>query len=399
MLGLPPYDGSIISAVRHLFLFLGLAYPVIIGIMIAPPIQRQFVYQHNLAPFPLFAKFDMPEKYSLAPGKTANLYLSTPDNVTLGAWFVLSDPYHQQLRRASTGLVGPPSVDIIQEAISRRPTILFLHGAAATRAVEWRVKTYLGFTSRLQVNVLAPDYRGFGDSTGSPDNDGLVLDAYTSWNWLIDNGAKPEDILIVGHSLGTGVSGQLAKQLAAEGVRPRGVVLLAPFTSVSKLLETYAIFGVPILQPLQTFPLGIKLMKRFLRHEFDTLSTIQEFNSPTLIAHSQDDFDIPHSHSRTLIDKLLEPFLPEQGVELPSAPGSSLSSEDFAAFTKAQEERRVARSALVRKTEIPNFGVVEEFEGKNASKVVYVESFWGSHAKVGTQEGIQDEIGKLFDLL
>ncbi len=61
----------------------------------------------------------------------------------------------------------------------------------------------------------------------------------------------------MGHSLGTGVAAQLARRLGAEGVRPRGVVLLAPFTSVSKLLETYAILGVPVLQPLQTFPLGI----------------------------------------------------------------------------------------------------------------------------------------------
>ena len=55
----------------------------------------------------------------------------------------------------------------------------------------------------------------------------------------------------------------------------------------------------------------------------------------------------------------------------------------------------------MRKTEIPNFGVVEEFVGSDASdlKVVYVETFWGAHAKVGAQEGVQDEIGKLFKLL
>ena len=193
-------------------------------------------------------------------GKTANLYVPTSDNVTLGAWFILNDPYHQHLLRTSPSQTKslPPSLETIQDAISHRPTVLFLHGAAATRAVEWRVKTYLGFTSRLHVNVLAPDYRGFGDSTGSPFTEGLVLDAYASWRWLVEEGgAKPEDVVIVGHSLGTGVAGQLARRLAEEGVKPRGVVLLAPFTSISKLLETYSIFGVPILQPMQTFSLGI----------------------------------------------------------------------------------------------------------------------------------------------
>jgi abhydrolase domain-containing protein 12 len=182
--------------------------------------------------------------------------MQTPDNVTLGAWFALNDPYHQELHSTSFN-TSQPSIDTIREAISRRPTALFLHGAAASRAVEWRVRSYQGFTSRLQINVFAPDYRGYGDSTGVPDAQGLELDAYTSWRWLIDNGAKPEDVLIVGHSLGTGVSSQLAKRLASDGVKPRGVVLLAPFSSVSKLVETYALFGVPILQPLQTFPLGI----------------------------------------------------------------------------------------------------------------------------------------------
>lgn len=189
-----------------------------------------------------------------AAGKTANLYFNTPDNLTLGAWFVLNDPHYQQLRRTPLDGTMQPSMDVIQDAIARRPTALFLHGAAASRAAPWRVGTYQGFTSRLHINVFAPDYRGFGDSTGSPDQAGLELDAYTSWRWLIENGAKPEDIVIVGHSLGTGLTGQLAKRLAAEGVKPRGIVLLAPFTSFTKLVETYSINGIPILQPMQMFP-------------------------------------------------------------------------------------------------------------------------------------------------
>ncbi|KAI0088489.1 Alpha/Beta hydrolase protein [Irpex rosettiformis] len=245
------------------------------------------------------------------------------------------------------------------------------------------------------MNVFAPDYRGFGDSEGIPSEPGLEIDAYASWKWLVDNGAKPEDIVVVGHSLGTGVTASLAKRLAADGVKPRGLVLLAPFTSPRDLIETYAILGVPILQPVQAFSAGRKFLQDWLSVEFDTLSVIQEFNAPTLIAHSHDDDDIPYEHSRTLIDKLLDPLLPV----LASATDSSLSPEDFAAFTKAQGDRRDAKNALVRKTDIPNFGTVEEFNGQNAPKVVYVECFWGKHIDVGMQEGVQDEIGKLFDLL
>lgn len=131
--------------------------------------------------------------------------------------------------------------------------------------------------------------------------------------------------------------------------------------------------------------------------EFDTLSAVPEFNAPTLIAHSQDDMDIPYSHSKTLIDKFLEPLLPARTVQLPSAPGIHLSTEDFLAFRQEQEARNAKRGEIVKKTEVPGFGIVEEFKGLKAP-VVYVESFWGTHARVGLQEGVQDEMAKLFRL-
>ena len=39
------------------------------------------------------------------------------------------------------------------------------------------------------------------------------------------------------------------------GVKPKGIVLLAPFSTLESLLDDYHIFGIiPILQPLQTLP-------------------------------------------------------------------------------------------------------------------------------------------------
>lgn len=156
-------------------------------------------------------------------GKTVNLKLRSADNTTLGAWFMLSDRFYR-------GLPFPPAApqdNIIPEAIRSRPTILFLHGNTGTRALPLRITVYTGLTSRLDSNVLAIDYRGFGDSEGHPSVHGVSLDAHAGWNYLIDQGARPEDIVIVGHSLGTAVAGLLAAQLGREGVRPRGVVLLS----------------------------------------------------------------------------------------------------------------------------------------------------------------------------
>ena len=328
----------------------------------------------------------------------------------------MSDTYHQGLRSQLSELPTQPTEEIVKDAIQNYPTILFLHGAAGTRATSWRVSTYRGLTSRLQTNVFVIEYRGFGDSTGSPSPEGLELDAYTAWSWLLERGAKPENVVVVGHSLGTGVAGQFMKRLAGEGLAPRGVALLAPFSSLGVLVETYHVFGVPILQPLQTFPLGLstlpvllssfrtltqfhgkELLKRLIRHEFDTLSAIPEFNAPTLIAHSQDDMEIPNSHSKTLIDKFLEPLLPTNTVQLPSAPGKHLSTEELLAWRQQQEARSAKRGEIVRRTDIPNFGTIEEFKGLQAP-VVYVETFWGSHSRIGVHEGVQDQMAKLFSL-
>lgn len=111
------------------------------------------------------------------------------------------------------------------------------------------------------------------------------------------------------------------------------------------------------------------------------------------------DETVPYSHSQTLVDELLTPLLPP-AVPLP-APGSPLLKEEFAAFTQAQTARREARLAVVKKREVPNFGIIEEFDrdgpnGSGAHKVVYVESFWASHSNIDLHEGVQDEIARVF---
>lgn len=185
-----------------------------------------------------------------------NFNMVSPDNITFGAWLILSDPFYQSYRTSTQSNASQPSLEVVQEALRTYPTILYCHGAAATRAAPTRVRLYSTATSRLKANVLALDYRGFGDSEGVPSTEGLVEDAKTAWRWLMEQGARPEDVLLMGHSLGTGVTSGLSTALAKEGIKPRGVTLLAPFTTLSTLLETYSIRGIPILQPLQTFPIG-----------------------------------------------------------------------------------------------------------------------------------------------
>ncbi|KAI0917570.1 hypothetical protein AcW2_007673 [Taiwanofungus camphoratus] len=182
--------------------------------------------------------------------------IQTVDDVTLGAWFILSDVHYQKLRGSSLQPLASPSSDVIKVALETYSTILYLHGVSGSRATNWRIQQYFGFSSRLQVNTLVIDYRGFGDSAGIPSEQGLASDAHAAWSWLIDRGAKAEDIFIVGHSLGTVVSGKLVPLPVKEGVKPRGVVLFSPFSGVTTLTESYSLWEVPILRPLQSFSLG-----------------------------------------------------------------------------------------------------------------------------------------------
>ncbi|CAL1713490.1 unnamed protein product [Somion occarium] len=362
-----------LSKAHRFFTYLGVFYAVGILLLGIPTIQRYVLYQHIFR-WPLFTDFNIPESSGLAPGKTLNLKLSTSDNITLGAWFILSDGYYQRNFHANGPDVPPITLDVAANALRKRPTILYLHGTAGNRATPSRIHHYSRWTSRLQVNVLAVDYRGFGDSGGQPDEAGLELDAYTAFQWLVDHGSLPMDILIVGHSLGTAVASNLAKRLVQENIKPRGLSLLAPFSSLSVVVETYPLFGVPILQPLQSFSLGRKLMKRLIREEFNTLSILQELNMPIFVAHATSDVEIPHWHSQTLIEHLLNPILPPS-LNIPSAPGNTLSEEAFKAYKESMAKRHEARALLVKKKEVEKFGFVEEFE-----------------------EGVQDEMGQMFGL-
>lgn len=109
------------------------------------------------------------------------------------------------------------------------------------------MRGYIEMSTRLDCNVVAVDYRGFADSTGTPSERGLVTDARTVWDCVaaraVFAGVSAHDverqIMLVGHSLGTGVTSALAGQLADEGVKPRAIALIAPFTSIPDLLSSW----------------------------------------------------------------------------------------------------------------------------------------------------------------
>lgn len=162
-------------------------------------------------------------------GKAVNMRLLSADNNTIGAWFIFSEKIYRELPYPPPENIdfSHPRRRLIPSALRKAPTILYLHGNTGTRAHFLRTSFYTTLTARLGANVLSVDYRGYGDSEGKPTVQGVSRDARTAWNYLINQGAHPSDIVILGHSLGTAIAGILSSELSREGIRPRGTVLMA----------------------------------------------------------------------------------------------------------------------------------------------------------------------------
>ncbi|KAG6844761.1 hypothetical protein H0H87_003984 [Tephrocybe sp. NHM501043] len=353
------------------------------------------------------------------PGKTINLHLHAPDGTSLGAWFILSDPFYRSMP-------FPPEKNgdetaLIKRALSESPTLLFLHGNTGTRALPLRTAIYTALTSRLSVNILALDYRGFGDSGGHPTVPGVAMDARAAWDWLtLEMGAKAEDVVIVGHSLGTAISALLGAQLGKEGVNVRGVALLSPFSSIRLLMDQYSLFGfLPLLKPLSKLPFVPRVLTWSVAQNFDTLSQIPDITAPVLIAHAIDDADISHTHADVLFNALLDPYLPSSIPDASAHPAVLLPTDaanfttlhnrmhvDWDLLTSEQAARAVHREKVVTCTEVPHFGVLHEFvapvlgadDKAVGRRISLLKTHNGNH-DIPRVEGVQDVIGRMFGLI
>ncbi|PFH49714.1 hypothetical protein AMATHDRAFT_4648 [Amanita thiersii Skay4041] len=358
-------------------------YIVIIAFALLPMMQTYELFAHRINFWGY--TFDHPEDHGLAPGKTINLRLTSVDNTSFGAWFLFSEAFYDSLP------FPPPSTRnstsqtmLIPAAIARSPTILYLHGNTGTRAHETRVNVYKGLTSRIGANVLAIDYRGFGDSEGQPTLKGVAMDARAAWDYLISQGAKSKDILIVGHSLGTAIGALLAAELSREGVEPRGFVLMSPFSSLRTLLDDYQLYGVvPLLKPLAFIPTAPQLLTWSLVHRFDTLSLVPEITTSVLIIHAENDLGIPHKHSTTLFNAF---------SQLSLSTTMTLNKDYHRA-----NQTNPKTSNVPLKQKIPHFGILESFTtGKR--KIAMLKTIAGGH-NIPRLEGVQEIIGRTFGLI
>jgi pimeloyl-ACP methyl ester carboxylesterase len=78
-------------------------------------------------------------------------------------------------------------------------------------------------------SVFLAEYRGYGGLPGRAKYDGVMLDAHATLSLLQERfGASPNEVVLYGHSLGTGVAAQLAAERGA-----KAVLLEGPITSIA----------------------------------------------------------------------------------------------------------------------------------------------------------------------
>lgn len=195
--------------------------------------------------------------------------------------------------------------------------------------------------------MVAVDYRGFGHSTGSPTEAGVIIDGTTLVNWVLKTANIPsERVVIAGQSLGTAVSTAVGLHFADptnELIPPEaraiqsllsdpngvgfqattfaGIILAAPFSSIPALLLTYRIGGLlPLLLPLRPIPaladlLTSQMEDKWLSAErltayYNVLADSKLLHSDTRslgslqVIHALNDADIPYHQSEMICRRM-----------------------------------------------------------------------------------------------
>jgi len=112
------------------------------------------------------------------------------------------------------------------------------HGNAGN--IGHRVPIAKILAEELGCNVLMLQYRGYGLSTGTPNEKGLTIDAQTGFDYIRQRSElRDTKIVIYGQSLGGAVGIGLAARNHKEG-QIAGIILENTFTSIRKMIPRFA---------------------------------------------------------------------------------------------------------------------------------------------------------------
>ncbi|KAH7298948.1 hypothetical protein KP509_25G066400 [Ceratopteris richardii] len=158
---------------------------------------------------------------------------------------------------------------------SARFTVLYSHGNAAD--VGQMYELFVELSTHLRVNLMGYDYAGYGQSTGKPNEYNTYADIEAAYECLErEYGAKQEDIILYGQSVGSGPTLDLAMRLP----QLRAVVLHSPIMS-----------GLRVMFPVK---------RTYWFDIYKNVDKIGLLSCPVLIMHGTCDDIVDCSHGRQL---------------------------------------------------------------------------------------------------
>ncbi len=222
-----------------------------------------------------------PPELGLSP---QSVRFRTEDGVTLSAWVIRPE--------------GEP-----------RCWLLICHGNAGNLSEGGRSLHYAGLRE-LGLGILAFDYRGYGESEGTPGEAGVYRDAEAAYRYLRDSlGVPPDRIVLFGHSLGSAVAVELAGRVPAAGLILDGALS----SGVERGQELYP--WLPV--------------RWIARNRFESNRKIGRLTLPKLFLHARDDQVVPIAHGERLFAAAPEP---KRFVRLAGGHGDTFLADSAAYF-------------------------------------------------------------------
>ena len=130
------------------------------------------------------------------------------------------------------------------------------------------------------------NYRGYGASSGSPHEQGILRDAESLFDEV---SSRHEQVTVIGRSLGSGVAVHVGTSREVERL-----VLITPYDS----LASVAAGRFPIL------PVSL-----LIRDRYDSLRLAALIDTPTLVLAAEYDEVIPIHHARNLAESIRRDLL------------------------------------------------------------------------------------------
>lgn len=228
---------------------------------------------------------------SAGPIPFEDVTLETVDGTKLHAWLLLQDNSHN------------------------KPTLIYFHGNAANMG--WRLPNAALMYAIADINILMVDYRGFGNSVGTPTEEGLNIDGETALLFVKKHSKLTNSkVICFGRSLGlfhisynnmyiqsynslvyfirvcydTRIGGAVAISLAQKyPTLVHAIIIENTFLSISSMVDVL----MPFLSVFKSLVLRIK---------WDSDVKIQQLRQPTLFISGDSDTLVPPPQMKKLYE-------------------------------------------------------------------------------------------------